>query len=327
VLDTAVIITKFNTKSSKFETHQKLLRDTSAVAIEHMRIAQSDDPMTISDYLAVANNEPRTDGNVNIYFWNVSTQLFVLMQRLSRSEALPQSRRHSAASPSSLKYFYADNPGIHFLVVGFHFERTLTGDKIHKTQSFIYSWIPEGRTALEDGSVATGSGFRVFQLLRTNGATSISHIKMPCDCQAGASLARNQATNGRAAPCDNSLHLLTVSNDFGGAGSDLGEGESSLAGPAGAHIWIFRARALNSDSSMWRLRGEVGFFELVQSLPDLPSISSTIFHIELQGCFFAYLVRNTSFVLPSDAHWQSRGEAGATVHVWRYQGGSVYMLS
>ena len=103
----------------------------------------------------------------------------------------------------------------------------------------------------------------------------------------------------------------------------MGEGEPSLAGRAGVHVWIFRARALNSDSSMWRLRGDVGFFELVQSLPNLPSISSTIFHIELQGCFFAYLVRNTSFVLPSDAHWQSRGEAGATVHVWRYQGGSV----
>ena len=67
VLDTAVIITKFNTKSSKFEKHQKFLRATSAVAIEHMRIAKSDDPMTISDYLAVANNELRTDGKVNIF--------------------------------------------------------------------------------------------------------------------------------------------------------------------------------------------------------------------------------------------------------------------
>ena len=243
--------------------------------------------MTISDYLAVANNELRTDGNVNIYFWNVSTQQFVLMQRLSRSEALPQSRKHSAASPSSLKYFYADNPGIHFLVVGFHFEQTLKGDKLHNTQSFIYSWIPEGRTTLEDGSVATGSGFRVFQLLRTNGAASISHIQMPCDCQAGASLARNQAKTGRGAPpCDNSLHLLTVSNDFGGAGSDLGEGEPSLAGRAGAHIWIFRARALNSDSSMWRLRGDVGFFELVQSLPDLPEHLEHHLSHRASGVFF-----------------------------------------
>jgi hypothetical protein len=177
---------------------------------------------------------------------------------------------------------------------------------------------------MEDGAVVDGMGFQVFQLLRTNGATSVSHLQISCDCQAhhGAPpYASAEGTSEKYPPedtpsdaCHPSLHILTVTNAFGGR-NDLEEGN-------GTQIWRFRARAANSDASMWRLQGHVGVFELLQTLPSIPIIASTGFRIEMQGCFFAYLARNVnvSAVLP-DTEWMRSGESGGAVHLWRYQGG------
>ena len=121
--------------------------------------------------------------------------------------------------------------------------------------------------------------------------------------------------------CEGPLDLLTITNEVVGV-----EG-------GGAHIWRFRARASNSDSTVWRLQGNVGVFEKLQTTVPLSTYASTAFKIPGQGCFFAFLTRNMSGTSHAEAdkdssgehqssdEWMRRGGKGAMVHVWRYEGG------
>jgi len=306
-----VVMTKYNSFTSKFEQHQRLVHDASPVAIEHL--SRRIDKVKTAHYLVVANDKVLKGAGVNIYYWNQTTQLFVLRQTLTTD--LPHSDRRILVTPRSLKYFYVPDPGIHFLAVAYYSEQDPQGYEILKTQSFVYSWVPEGRTVLADGSVDAGVGFQVFQLLRTNGATSFNHLEIPCDCQ--GMHAPPTVAHSAQETCISSMHMLTVSNEVDSSRAN------DDAASAGATIWRFRARHSNSDSSMWRLHGKVGVFELLQSLPSVPTISSTAFHIQQQGCFFAYLVRNSFLTLAPDAEWMARGETGGAIHLYKYQGGST----
>ena len=308
-----VVITKYNASLAKFEQHQRLLLDTSAVAIEHMHIENTNALNSARDYLAIANSEPLRGSNVNVYFWNSSTQLFVFRQTLSTD--LPGSNRYVVGSPRSLKHFFVSDPGIHFLAVAFHFVQTSQSAAVFKTESYIYSWVQEGRTVMEDGTIDPGLGFQVFQLLRTNGASSFSHLQIPCDCQ--------EAREKHAVEevCVGPLDILTVTNSFVSVADGSGESSEARSAGAGAQIWRFRARFPNMDASMWRLHGNVGVFELLQSLHNEPTIASASFRIEQQGCFFAYLCRNSSLSLPAGAEWKGQGEIGGSIHLWEYKGG------
>ena len=302
------VITRYNQTSGKFELHQRLPRDASPIAFQSMRI--------VSDYyLVIANGEgdvsgyplQQSGGGVNLYFWNMTTEQFYLRQTLKAE--LPQGKKYKM-TPRDLEYFHVDDPvDIHFLAIAFHSEQDAQGASIMDTLSFIYSWVDEGFTVMPDGSVDSALGFQVFQVLRTNGATSLTYMEIPCSCQGPSGAPEFDYTGSTLEHerCNSSLHLLTATNE--------------VATPAGAQIWKFLPRATNNDARFWRLAGNVGVFELLQSLSSVPMFSSTAFHIEKQGCFIAYLARDTSGVLPEDAEWMHRGEVGSTLHVWKYRGG------
>ena len=310
-----VVITKYNASLSRFEPHQRLLQDTSAVAIEHMRIPDTNAVNSARDYLAIANSQPRKGSNVNVYFWNVSSQLFVLRQQLSTE--LPGSRRYVVGSPRGLKYFFVSDPGIHFLAVAFYFAQTRQSVTVFRTESYVYSWVHEGRTVMEDASIDPGLGFQVFQLLRTDGATSFSHLQIPCDCQ------QARVSQGAEEACEAPIDILTVTNSLTSRSDGRGGSHEAGRSNAGAQIWRFRARVQNTDSSMWRLHGNVGVFQLLQSLIIGPTISSASFQIEQQGCFLAYLCRNSSLELPGGAEWKRQGEIGGSITLWEYKGGAA----
>ena len=310
-----VVITKYNASLSKFEPHQRLLQDTSAVAIEHMHIPDTNAVNSLRDYLAIANSQPRKGSNINVYFWNASSQQFVLRQQLSTE--LPGSRRYVVGSPRGLKYFFVSDPGLHFLAVAFYFVQTRQSVTGFRTESYVYSWVHEGRTVMEDGSIDPGLGFQVFQLLRTDGATSFSHLQIPCDCQ------QARISQGVDEACEAPIDILTVTNSLTSRSDDRGRSHEAGRSNSGAQIWRFRARVQNTDSSMWRLHGNVGVFQLLQSLSIGPTISSASFHIEQQGCFLAYLCRNSSLELPGAAEWKRQGEIGGSINLWEYKGGAA----
>ena len=180
VYNEVLVIAKHNTTSDAFDPVQRLTRDASPVAMQHMMIDGH-------DYLAVANGDglasgyplQRSGGGINIYKWNNVAGQFVHRQKLSTD--IPRSHRRFESSPRALKHLYVADPGLHFLVVAFHSETSQTyggsGNQIFDTYSFVYSWVPEGRTVMDNGMIDLGLGFQVtLQHCSLNTSRVLKHI-------------------------------------------------------------------------------------------------------------------------------------------------------